>query len=138
MRADPQKTARLARPPAESGKYCKEFRGIRDYTAQNVQAALKSADILSRGLRVLGFNVCGATNMTVDDGVAATRALMDCRTLPDWIKLQSELVKLNIGRATIRALVLSVMTVQVTEEAWFPLLSRANATYGVLDGTLVA
>ena len=76
--------------------------------------------------------------MTVNDSISAARALTDCRTLPAWVELQSELIKLNAGRSTIRALVLSVMTLQVTEEALFPLIRRANATHGVYARTLGA
>ncbi len=76
--------------------------------------------------------------MTVDDGMAAGRALMGCTTVPHWIELQSDLVKLNTGRFTIRALLLSVMSVQMTEDALCPLINRANATYGLYARTLGA
>lgn len=76
--------------------------------------------------------------MTVDDGMSAVRALMDRRTVPAWVELQSELIKLNAGRSTIRALVLSVMTLQIAEEALFPLIRRANALHGVYARALGA
>jgi len=76
--------------------------------------------------------------MTADDGMSAARALMDCRTVPAWVELQSELIKLNVGRSTIRALLLSVMTLQVTEEALFPLIRRANTIHDLCARALGA
>lgn len=99
---------------------------------------LKSADIFSRGVRVLGLNVYGAASMIVDDGLSGTRALMDCRTISELVELQTELVKLNAGRAAIRTLLLSVMTVQVTEEALFPLIRRVDAGHGLAARTVSA
>lgn len=112
--------------------------GIRAFTAANAEAALKSGEILARGLRALDFNVHGAAIMTVDDGLSAARALMGCRTVPHWFRLHSELVKLNAGRAAIRALLLSVMSLQVTDEALFPLIMRVNAAHGLFARTMSA
>lgn len=95
-------------------------------------------EILVRGLRALHYNVHGAASITANDGVSAARALMDCATVPQWIELQSELIKLNAGRATIRAVLLSVMTMQAAEEALFPLIVRANAAHRLFARTLNA
>jgi len=76
--------------------------------------------------------------MTMDDGLSAARALMSCRTALEWFQLQSELAKLNAGRATIRALLLSVMTVQLTEEALFPLIMRVNIAHGLFTRSMIA
>jgi len=103
-----------------------------------MDAALKSTEIFSRGVRVFNCNVQGAATMTADDGLSAARALMDCRTVPQWVELQSELVRLNAGRAAIRALLLSVMAIQVTEEAFFPLIRRLNAAHCLMTKTISA
>lgn len=130
-------TGMLNRRPEASATRSEDFDEWRGFALENVQAALKSTDILFRGLRVLNFSVGGAASMTLDDGMSAARALMGCRTVLEWMDLQAELVKLNGGRLTIRALFLSVMALQMTEEAIFPLIRRANATRRFCDRALV-
>ncbi len=138
LRVQSVKKGKTHRRHAVPNEASGDLGGLRDFATGNVEAVLKSAEILARGLRALNFNMHGATNMTVDDGVSAARALMDCATVPQWIELQPELVKLNAGRATIRALLLSVMTMQAAEEALFPLIVRANAAHRVFARTLGA
>ena len=111
---------------------------VHRFAAENADAMLKSAEILSRGFCALADALRGTASMTVDDGRSAVRALMGCGSASQSIELQTELVKLNAGRATIRALLLSVMTVQVAEEAMVPLISRINAAFGLVTGSVAA
>lgn len=74
--------------------------------------------------------------MTIDDGLSAARALTGCKTVSECLDLHTELVKLNAVRATIRVLLLSVMTVQLAEEALFPLLRRVNVAFGLVETTV--
>lgn len=131
-------TAETDGPDAESIEYSENLDRLGHFSAENVDAALKATEILSRGVRALNFNVHGAATMTAEDGLSAARALMDCKTVPQWIELQSELVKLNAGRTAIRALLLSVMAIQVTEEALFPLIRRLNAAHCLVTKTISA
>ncbi len=108
------------------------------FATENVDAMLKSAEILSRGFCAIADAMRGTVSMTIDDGRSAARAVMGCGSAPESIELQSELVKLNAGRATIRALLLAVMTVQVTEEALFPLIARFNAVFNLVAGSVTA
>ncbi len=121
-------------PDADS----REWGRVHGFTAENVDAVLKSAEILSRGFCAFKHNWLGATCMSIDDGKSAARALMGCATVPHLIHLQADLIKLNSSRATIRALLLSVMTVQVTEETLFPLIRRVDAAFGLFAGTRAA
>jgi hypothetical protein len=131
-------STKKCRPQIVPSAYSKETVAIHGFAAENVDAFLKSVEILSRGIRAVNSSAHGTASMTLDDGLSAFRALMGCRTLPEWIDLQSELVKLNSGRVAIRALLLSVMSVQVTEEALFPLIRRANAAFGLVSRTMAA
>lgn len=123
---------------AESIEYSGTLDRLSRFSAENADAALKATEILSRGVRALNVNVHGAATMTAEDGLSAARALLDCRTVAQWIELQSELVKLNAGRAAIRALLVSVMAIQVTEDALFPLIRRLNAAHCIAARTLNA
>ncbi len=118
--------------------YSHQVMFLHDFVAQNADAVLKSAEILSRGFQALHHNLDGTANMTFNDGVSAARALMDRRAVSEWIALHAELVRLNSGRAAIRALLLSVMTVQLAEEALFPLIRRMNASFGLAARTMAA
>lgn len=108
------------------------------FAAENADAMLKSGEILSRGFFALTDALRGTASMAVDDGRSAVRALIGCGSVPESIVLHTELVKLNAGRAAIRALLLAVMIAQVTEEAVFPLITRVNAAFNLAARSVAA
>lgn len=123
---------------AKSGACAKKTGALVGFAMENVDAMLKSAEILSRGFCAIVDAMRGTVSMTIDDGRSAARALMVRGSVPQSIELQTELLKLNAGRATIRALLVAVMTVQVTEEALFPLVARIDDTFNLVTGSVAA
>ncbi len=101
--------------------------GFADVVADNVVACATSAAILSRGLQFMNQARLRAYLMCVDDGLRIVKAMGIAKNGREWIGLERQLYMRAASWSISRTLMLTVMAVQLGEDAVVPLARRLDA-----------
>ncbi len=116
--------------PIEAGQSAVEayVRAV-EFGAGNLTAALHSGVILSRGLRALRQAWTGVASMVMEETATSVRALAASASVPDAIRLSTQLCFLHTGRTVAQTTLVTTMLAQVLEDAAFPVVSRLSARH---------
>lgn len=98
-----------------------------DFAADNVVACAASAAILARGLQFMNQARLRAYLMCVDDGLRIVKAMGIAKSGGEWIGLERQLYTRAASWTISRTLMLTVMAVQLGDDAVVPLTRRLDA-----------
>lgn len=90
----------------------------------NALVALKSTEILTRGVRGWQHACLGAARIVLDETIADALCRLSCRTLSSRVSLERDLLKHRISCNFELGRVLLAMAIQSIEDAAFPLHHR--------------
>lgn len=93
----------------------------------NLDALVRSGEVLSQGLQDLGRVVLTLTQDSIDDGVALSRRMMEIKTLQEFLEVQSSVVHTQLDRLVSEGTRLGDLSMKLAEAAAQPLSDRFNA-----------
>lgn len=100
--------------------------GVLGIAVGNLQALVKSGDILARGFRLLNTALVGNAWMTLDDSIAELQARMSCGNLRQLLSLEADIGRRSVSRSVQRLCVVVRMAGQLSEDAAVPLQRRVD------------
>lgn len=106
------------------------YQGYEDAIAFNrdtVEALVKAGTILTKGLHELTRSLLGLTQIAIEENVAASKALLEARTVQDLIEAQAELSRAGFDRVVEESTRLSGESVRLIEDTVAPINDRLNA-----------
>ncbi|MBT7944171.1 MAG: phasin family protein [Alphaproteobacteria bacterium] len=98
------------------------------YGKENVDAVMKSNAIFAKGLQDINAVLFGLAQSSLENSVAATKTLFDCKTVADVIDAQAELAQAGYTKAVEDSRKISEMSAKVAEAASQPITKQVNAT----------
>lgn len=107
------------------------FAGYQDVVAFNREtfdALVTAGTILSRGLQDLSRAALGLVQVSIEDNVAAAKALLTARTVQDLINAQADLSRASLDHLLGESTRLTGETLRLAEDAAAPLTARVEAT----------
>lgn len=90
----------------------------------NAMVALKSTEILTRGVRGWQHACLGAAHIVLDETIADSLCRLSCRTLTSRTSLERDLLKHRVSCNFELVCILWTMAMQTIEDASFPLHHR--------------
>jgi phasin family protein len=108
------------------------------FNKENVEAFVKSGTILAKGAQDLSKVLFGIAQASLEESVAATKALFGAKSLKDVVELQASLAKVNYETALAEGKKLTDLSVKLTEEAIAPLAARVNVAVEKFSKPLAA
>ena len=105
----------------------KGYEQVVAYGKENVDAVMKSNAIFVKGLQDINTVLFGLTQASLEDSVAATQKIFDCKTVADVIGAQADLAKTGYAKAIEDSRKISKLSVKVAEAASQPITSQVNA-----------
>jgi len=93
---------------------------------ENVEAIVKSSQILAKSAEELTKAVAAFTQASVEMATKANQAFMGVKSVQDLAEIQSELAKSSFDHFIAGASKISDMTVKVANEAMEPISQRIN------------
>lgn len=93
----------------------------------NMDAFVKAANIMSKGVEDLGKAYWAFAQSSVETGVEASKALLGARTINDVVDIQTDLVRSSVDTAIAEGTKLTEMAIKVTNESAAPLQQRYTA-----------
>ncbi|NQV83937.1 MAG: phasin family protein [Rhodospirillales bacterium] len=98
------------------------------YTKENVDAVMKSNAIFTKGLQDINTALFSLAQSTLENSVAATKTLFDCKTVADVMDAQAELAQVGYTKAVEDSRKISELSAKVAEAASQPITKQVNAT----------
>lgn len=106
------------------------FQGYEEVVAfakDTVEAVMESSTILVKGVQEFNKVWFDLAQASVEQNVAATKALLGCKSVKELAEVQSGLVAKNYDVLVADSRKLSDMSVKLAEEAAKPVNARVNA-----------
>lgn len=97
------------------------------FSKENAEAMLKSANAAGKGMETLNSEVFAFTRKFIEDGVAATKAVLSAKTVEEAFQLQGEYSKAVFQTQVDEAAKLGELALSAARETAEPLHSRLNA-----------
>jgi phasin family protein len=119
---------------AQTAAY-KGYEDVLSFGKDNVEAFVKAGNILAKGLQDISKAVVGLTQASIEEQVAASKALLSTKTLKEFIDLQTDLTKAGVDKLVAESTRLTEQSVKLVEDALAPIGDRVNATVDKLVKT---
>ncbi|MBC8339380.1 MAG: phasin family protein [Rhodospirillales bacterium] len=97
------------------------------YSKESIDAVMKSNAIFVKGLQDINTVLFGLAQASLEDSVAATQRIFDCKTVSDVMDTQAELAKAGYEKALDDSRKVSELSVKVAEAASQPITKQVNA-----------
>ena len=117
------------------------FQGYEEVVAfgkDNVEAVMESSAILAKGAQEFNKAWFDLAQVSVDQNVAATKALLGCKTVKELAEVQSGLATRNYDTLVADGRKLSDMSVKLAEDVARPVNARVNAAMDKLSKPVAA
>ena len=105
------------------------FNGYEDFVSfgkDNLDAVVASSTIFAKGMQDLNAVWFGYAQASLEDSFAATKAVLDCKSVPEAVEVQSGLVQEKVAKLVAESRKLSDLSVKVAEKAMEPITGRVN------------
>ena len=106
----------------------KGYENVAGLGKENAEAVAQSGAILAKGMESIGSRWMALAKTSFDESVAASKALMSCKSVKDFVDVQGSLVRTSIDKVVAESAAITEMSTKVATEAMAPLASRVNAT----------
>ncbi|HIJ37394.1 MAG TPA: phasin family protein [Rhodospirillaceae bacterium] len=110
----------------------KGYEGLVEFNKANIEAIVKSSNIVARGTQELSKVVASLAQQSIDGSVAAGKALIGAKTLQEVIDLSSSLAKANFDRIFAEGSRLGQLSSKIASDAFAPLSQRVEAAVQTL------
>lgn len=107
------------------------FQGYEEFVAlgkDNVDAVINSGTVLAKGLQDFNKMWLGLAQASVHESVAATKAVFGCKSVPEALGVQMDLVKTNYTKLVAENRKMTDMSAKLAEAAVEPIAKRVTAT----------
>jgi phasin family protein len=91
-------------------------------------AMVRTNGIVAKGFEVLGKEILAYTQVSIEENVAQTKALMGAKDLKEVVDLQNDFARGRLDKAIAESAKLTEMSVKVSNEALAPIQKRVDAT----------
>ncbi|MGH6720367.1 MAG: phasin family protein [Alphaproteobacteria bacterium] len=110
----------------------KGYENVADLGKDNAEAVAQSGAIFAKGIEAIGSRWAAFAKTSFDESVAASKALMGCKSVKEFVDVQGTLVRSSLDKVVAESAALTEMSAKVTSEALAPITSRVNATIETL------
>ncbi len=117
------------------------YKGYEDmiaFSQSNIDAMVKSNEVFAAGLKELNATFFKLAQDSMEESVAVTQELMNCKTLAEVVELQAELAKKQYEKTIAESRKLSSLSSKVVEDASKPLASQFESAVSVLSKPIAA
>ena len=108
-------------------KAAKSYEHILSFSKDNAEAVVKSANLAGKGMETFNSEVFAYTRKTIEESMAAAKAIMGAKSVDEAIQLQSEFSKAAFETYVDELAKFGDMALATAKGAAEPLQARATA-----------
>ena len=99
-------------------------------SSQNIQAIANTSTVLARGFQDVVREWLGFTQSRLDENLDRLNALTTCRSIPDFVALQSDLIRENLEEMIDKGQQIMQRSTEVTHEATRTITAQTRTPRG--------
>ena len=96
----------------------------------NVEAVVAAGNIAAKGFEAIGAEVMALNKSSLDDGIAATRAVMGAKSYKEIVDLQADFAQASLHNLLSATTKLGEMSLKLTSQVFEPVNARLAASVG--------
>jgi hemerythrin-like domain-containing protein len=104
------------------------IQGLTEETAHNLRAVAQSSTALTRGLQDVSREVVERSQKRLQRNLDGLQALARCRSMPDFVEVQSSLLRDNLEQTAENSRRIAELTIQITGEATRTVTAQVERT----------
>jgi len=104
----------------------KQYNEFTMFAKDNVDAVIAASNAYAKGLEVLTSELMNFSKNSLEESVAATKALFGAKTLQEMIELQTSITSTAFDKVISQTTRVGEVATKVAQEAFEPLNSRMN------------
>lgn len=116
----------------------KGYEDFVEFSKSNVDAFVKSNEILSSGVTAINTSVYQLAQTNFEQSIALAQKIMSCKSLAEIVELQSDLAKEQYTKTVAESRKLSEQTIKLAEQASKPIADRVTVAVETLSKPLAA
>lgn len=120
------------------GKTAKIFETTAEFSKGNVEAYVESATIAGEGFRTISSEISLYSKKAIEESTAATKAIMDSKSIHEAIELQTSFAKVAFGAYVGQLKVLNELFVSTAKDALAPIQGRFEALSEIAQSATAA
>jgi len=105
----------------------KKYEDMLQFGKENVEAVVKSGSIVAKGVQDLSHSLVTLAQASMDEQVAAGKALIGAKSIKEVMDLSSSMAKTNFDKLVAEGNKLTQISTKLAEEAFSPLTVRVTA-----------
>ena len=107
----------------------KGYEGVAGFGKENVEAVVRTSSVIAKGFETLGARFAELAKASVEESMAASKALMGCRTVKDMMDVQGTIARNQFGKIVSESAAITEIGTKVASEAFAPIASQFSATF---------
>ena len=108
-------------------KTAKVFESAAEFSKGNIEAYVQSATVAGEGFRTIGSEISLYSKKSIEESVAATKAIMASKSIQEAIELQSSFAKMAFGACVGQLKLLNELYVATMKDTLAPVQARVDA-----------
>lgn len=105
----------------------KNYEEMLQFGKENVEAVVKSGSIVAKGVQDLSHSLVTLAQASIDEQVAAGKALIGAKSIKEVMDLSSSMAKTNFDKLMAEGSKLTQLSTKLAEEAFSPITTRVTA-----------
>ena len=105
-----------------------EAQGLTEEAAHNLRAVAQSSTALARGVQDMSREIVERSQQRLQRNLDGVQALARCRSMSDFIEVQSSLLRDNLEQTLENSRRLAELTIQMADEATKTVTAQAEKT----------
>ena len=128
----------LAAVAKASGETFKSYGDMIEFQKSNIDAFVKSNEIMTKGLRELNEGFFAMIQANFEQTLTTTQKLMGCASIAEAVELQTDVIKAQYTKTVNESRKLSTLSAKVAEQASKPLAERVTVAVEKLAKPIAA
>jgi len=119
-------------------KSLKSYDAILGYGKETAEAAMKSATVAGKGIETINSEIYSYSKQSIEDSVAATKAVMGSKSVHEAFEFQSDFAKSAFESYVAQLSKISELSTAVAKDSFAPFKGRVQAWLDVVQTTRAA
>jgi phasin family protein len=106
----------------------KGYEAVPGFDKANVEAVVKSQAALAKGFETISARFAELAKTSVEESIAASQALMGCKTVKDMFDVQGNIARAQFGKMVSEGAAITEIGAKVASDAFAPIASQVTKT----------
>lgn len=104
----------------------KSYEDVAEFNKGTVEAIVSAGNLAAKGIEAINAEVLAFSKSSLEDSLAATKAVMSAKTLNEFVELQSKFAKISLDTYLQQAAKLGELGAKLAQDTFEPINARVQ------------